>query len=374
MRHLLKRTLLLLIRYFPLLLVVIFVLSFFVAKLALNVWHSPARQMDQAVVYTVESGERFDRVVNDLNDRGIWSSAAIIHLLQRIFLPDFILKAGEYYLPMQASPAQIIAILNQGVSIQHSITFIEGENFRQMIQRLDSTQDFTPPKMDDASQAILAAQGLVLSSFAIEAMPEGVHYEGWFLPDTYFYDKYRPSLALLDRAHRGMVDVLQSEWAARELNLPYQSPYEALIMASLIEKETGVSSERAQIAGVFVRRLHKRMRLQTDPSVIYGLGPDFDGNLRKADLRRDSPYNTYTRHGLPPTPIAMPSIAAIHAALHPESGDALYFVAKGDGSHYFSATFEEHQRAVRRYQLQHRRVDYRSHPAKQSSSHKKSSG
>lgn len=176
---------------------------------------------------------------------------------------------------------------------------------------------------------------------------------------------------LLDRAHQAMIEVLQSEWAIRQPDLPYQSPYEALIMASLIEKETAIGSERAQIAGVFVRRLNKRMRLQTDPTVIYGLGAGFDGNLRRADLRRDSPYNTYTRHGLPPTPIAMPGRAAIHAALHPASGDTLYFVAKGDGSHYFSSTLEEHQRAVRRYQIQQRRANYHSHPASQTGSRKK---
>ena len=374
MRPLSRRIVSALIRYFPLLLAVLFVLFFFTAKLALSVWHGPARQMNQAVVFTVEPGDRFAHVVDDLQQQGIFPAANLIRLLQFFLAPDFILKAGEYRLPKQASPAQIMAILDRGVSIQGSITFIEGENFRQMMQRLGDHEGFLALIKAAPASAIINDQRFVLSSYAIELMPEQLSYEGWYLPDTYFYDQHRPSLMLLDRAHQAMIEVLQSEWAIRQPDLPYQSPYEALIMASLIEKETAIGSERAQIAGVFVRRLNKRMRLQTDPTVIYGLGAGFDGNLRRADLRRDSPYNTYTRHGLPPTPIAMPGRAAIHAALHPASGDTLYFVAKGDGSHYFSSTLEEHQRAVRRYQIQQRRANYHSHPASQTGSRKKDSG
>lgn len=374
MKPLSRRIVSALIRYFPLLLVVLFVLFFFTAKLALSVWHGPARQMNQAVVFTVEPGDRFAHVVDDLQQKGIFPAANLIRLLQFFLAPDFILKAGEYRLPKQASPAQIMAILDRGVSIQGSITFIEGENFRQMMQRLGDHEGFLALIKAAPASAIINDQRFVLSSYAIELMPEQLSYEGWYLPDTYFYDQHRPSLMLLDRAHQAMIEVLQSEWAIRQPDLPYQSPYEALIMASLIEKETAIGSERAQIAGVFVRRLNKRMRLQTDPTVIYGLGAGFDGNLRRADLRRDSPYNTYTRHGLPPTPIAMPGRAAIHAALHPASGDTLYFVAKGDGSHYFSSTLEEHQRAVRRYQIQQRRANYHSHPASQTGSRKKDSG
>ncbi len=374
MKPLSRRIVSTLIRYFPLLVVVLFVLFFFTAKLALSVWHGPARQMNQALVFTVEPGDRFAHVADDLQQQGIFPATNLMRLLQFFLAPDFILKAGEYRLPKQASPAQIMAILDRGVSIQGSITFIEGENFRQMMQRLGDHEGFLVLKIDTPASAIINDQGFVLSSYAIDLMPEQLSYEGWYLPDTYFYDQHRPSLMLLDRAHQAMVEVLQSEWATRQPDLPYQNPYEALIMASLIEKETAVGSERAQIAGVFVRRLNKRMRLQTDPTVIYGLGAGFDGNLRRADLRRDSPYNTYTRHGLPPTPIAMPGRAAIHAALHPASGDALYFVAKGDGSHYFSSTFEEHQRAVRRYQIQQRRANYHSHPASQTGSRKKDSG
>ncbi|MAV75508.1 MAG: hypothetical protein CL691_02645 [Cellvibrionales bacterium] len=363
-----------LIRYFPLLVVILFVLFFFTAKLALSVWHSPAMQMNQAVDFTVEPGDRFAYVVDDLQQQGIFPAANLIRLLQFFLAPDFVLKAGEYRLPKQASPAQIMAILDRGVSIQAGITFIEGENYRQMMRRLGEHKGFMALVKDAPASAIINDQRLVLSSYAIDLMPEQLSYEGWYLPDTYFYDQHRPSLMFLNRAHQAMIEVLKSEWAIRQPDLPYESPYEALIMASLIEKETAVGSERAQIAGVFVRRLNKRMRLQTDPTVIYGLGAGFDGNLRRADLRRDSPYNTYTRHGLPTTPIAMPGRAAIHAALNPASGDALYFVAKGDGSHYFSSTLEEHQRAVRRYQIQQRRANYHSHPASQTVSRKKDSG
>ncbi|MEE3239807.1 MAG: endolytic transglycosylase MltG [Pseudomonadota bacterium] len=374
MKLLLRRIVSALIRYFPLLVVVLFVVFFFTAKLALSVWHSPSRQMNQAVIFIVEPGDRFAHVADDLQQQDIFPAVNLMRLLQFFLAPDFILKAGQYRLPKQASPAQVMAILDRGVSIQGSITFIEGENFRQMMRRLSDHEDFLVHIKDAPVSTIINDQDFVLSSYAIDLMPEQQSYEGWFLPDTYFYDQHRPSLMLLDRAHQAMIEVLQSEWAIRQPDLPYQSPYDALIMASLIEKETAVESERAQIAGVFVRRLNKRMRLQTDPTVIYGLGAGFDGNLRRADLRRDSPYNTYTRHGLPPTPIAMPSRAAIHAALHPASGDALYFVAKGDGSHYFSSTFEEHQRAVRRYQILQGRANYHSQPASPTESRKKDSG
>jgi UPF0755 protein len=179
----------------------------------------------------------------------------------------------------------------------------------------------------------------------------GEHPEGRFFPDTYYYTRGMSDVQLLQRAYQTMTQFLARAWQERDPDLPYQKPYEALIMASIIEKETGAPDERRQIAGVFVRRLQKHMRLQTDPTVIYGIGADFDGNLRRRDLTTDTPYNTYRRRGLPPSPIAMPGAEAIIAALHPDDSDKLYFVARGDGSHYFSATIEEHNRAVRKYQL-----------------------
>jgi UPF0755 protein len=188
--------------------------------------------------------------------------------------------------------------------------------------------------------AIMAALGL-----------EPRHPEGLFFPSTYRFDDGDSDADILRRAYRRMQRVLDDAWAKRDPELPYATPYEALIMASIVEKETGQADEREAIAGVFVRRLRRGMKLQTDPTVIYGLGAAFDGNLRRADLRRDTPYNTYTRHGLPPTPIALPGAAAIEAALHPADGKALYFVAKGDGSHHFSDSLRQHNNAVRRYQL-----------------------
>jgi UPF0755 protein len=176
------------------------------------------------------------------------------------------------------------------------------------------------------------------------------HLEGLLFPDTYFYAPHTSDLDVLRRAYRLQHDKLLAAWETRAQGLPYRTPYEALIMASIVEKETGAAAERPRIAGVFINRLKLGMRLQTDPTVIYGLGDRFDGNLRRDDLQRDTPYNTYTRTGLPPTPIAMPSEAAIEAALNPAKTDALYFVARGDGTHVFSSTLEAHNRAVNRYQ------------------------
>ncbi|WP_269473252.1 endolytic transglycosylase MltG [Kineobactrum salinum] len=186
--------------------------------------------------------------------------------------------------------------------------------------------------------------------------------EGLFLPETYRFERGTSDLDILARAHRAMLAALTEEWELRAPDLPYETPYEALIMASIIERETGVPDERQQIAGVFVRRLQRGMRLQTDPTTIYGLGTAFDGNLVRSHLRDgDNIYNTYRHHGLPPTPIALPGRAALHAALQPAEGDSLYFVARGDGSHEFNSTLEGHERAVRKYQLE-RRENYRSRP------------
>ena len=177
--------------------------------------------------------------------------------------------------------------------------------------------------------------------------------EGWFFPDTYYVDGQGSDLDLYKRAYQGMLQRLHAAWQNRAPGLPYQTAYEALIMASIVEKETGVADERAQIAGVFVNRLRKGMRLQTDPTVIYGMGERYAGNIRRQDLLLDTPYNTYTRSGLPPTPIALPGLASIQAALHPANTNALYFVANGNGRHVFTASLEEHNRAVRKYQLKH---------------------
>ena len=194
----------------------------------------------------------------------------------------------------------------------------------------------------------------------------GIHHEGQFLPDTYHFPKQLTDIEFLKRAHSSLQSVLNEEWANRATGLLYENSYEALIMASIVEKETGQASERKQIAGVFIRRLEKRMRLQSDPTVIYGMGDKYKGNIRKQDLLRDTPYNTYRRRGLPPTPIALPGRDAIHAALHPTEGNALYFVSRGDGRHQFSATLKEHNNAVIKYQLKGRARSFSSYKHKKS--------
>ncbi|MFT6165275.1 MAG: UPF0755 protein [Zhongshania aliphaticivorans] len=231
---------------------------------------------------------------------------------------------------------------------------MEGWTLAQLLRYLE-TQDLLE-KQELSQNADLWAQLNITEPMAQE--PEGL-----FFPDTYDYYRGDKVSLILTRAYQRMQRVLADEWEARADNLPYANPYEALIMASIIEKETGVAYERAEIAGVFVRRLQTGMRLQTDPTVIYGLGDSYQGNLRGSHLRDDSnTYNTYRQNGLPPSPIALAGREAIYAALHPADGDAVFFVAKGDGTHYFSATLKEHEAAVKRYQVQKRRADYRSAP------------
>ena len=352
-----------LIKWFPALLIIALCALFFVGKLLLSYWHSPLQHLTESQLYTVESGKGFNAVANDLSAQGILQRPLLTALWVRFFEPEFLLKEGEYRFPEFSSPSEIIEILDSGVSVQYKVTLLEGENIWQTLSRLPASDTLNNDLVKLDTPTTDAHVNQLLTARAIELMDGAAQAEGWFLPDTYFYSRGDLASSILLRAHLAMIDLLDEEWSARDQGLPYRSAYEALIMASLIEKETGVAYERRQIAGVFVRRLQKRMRLQTDPSVIYGLGAEYKGDLRRVHLKRDTVYNTYTRHGLPPTPIAMPGRAAIHAALHPLEGDALYFVAKGDGSHYFSATLKEHQAAVRKYQIKQRRADYRSAPA-----------
>jgi UPF0755 protein len=299
----------------------------------------------------IARGESLNQVAQRLYRSDIirWPKAWTYYA--RLFDPEPI-KAGEYNLPEYASPQDILNQLQVGEVVTHQLTFVEGRTFADMLNVLHGVDNLEHKLKGLSNQEIIAKLGLNIE-----------HPEGWFFPDTYHYVSGDTDTSILRRAHRRMQNVLELEWRARAVGLPYDSPYEALIMASIIEKETGVPHERDEIAGVFVRRLELGMRLQTDPTVIYGLGAAFDGNLRRQDLKAPTPYNTYTTNGLPPTPIAMPGRDAIRAALHPKEGDALYFVARGDGSHYFSATLEEHAEAVRRFQKQRRRPDYRSSPA-----------
>ncbi|MDO9220778.1 MAG: endolytic transglycosylase MltG, partial [Thiobacillus sp.] len=249
------------------------------------------------------------------------------------------LKLGVYTLDKPLTPLELFAKLERGEVSQAIIQFIEGKNWREVRVALAAQ-----PLLKNDSAAMSDAE-LMRAIGAAESHPEGLLF-----PDTYFYMPHSSDLDVLRRAYQLQREKLQAAWALRAPGLPYRTPYEALIMASIVEKETGAAFERPEIAGVFINRLRLGMRLQTDPTVIYGLGERFDGNLRRADLQRDTPYNTYTRAGLPPTPIAMPSEAAIRAALNPAKTQALYFVARGNGTHVFSSTLDAHNRAVNRYQ------------------------
>ena len=249
------------------------------------------------------------------------------------------LRAGRYAVERGITLAGLLAKLKAGDVLREKLTVVEGITFRELRALLASASELK------SEAAHLSVAELLKAVGASEPHPEGL-----FAPDTYVYDPGTSDLDVLRLAYRRQMKLLQDAWDARAPDLPYKTPYEALIMASIVEKETGAAFERPQIAGVFLNRLRLGMRLQTDPTVIYGLGDRFDGNLHKADLQHDTPYNTYTRAGLPPTPIAMPSEAAIQAALNPAKTDALYFVARGDGTHVFSSTLEAHNRAVNRYQ------------------------
>jgi UPF0755 protein len=290
-------------------------------------------------------------VLNRLQAEGVLHDAFWLRLYWRFNLRDQPLHSGEYRLGPGFRVRDMLALWRRGEVVQYNLTLVEGWSFRQVREALvrESKLDLTLSELDD--EQLMARLG-----------QPGVNPEGRFFPDTYRFVRGMTDLDLLKQAYARLELVLAEEWAARADELPYKEPYDALIMASMIEKETGVSEERGAIAGVFIRRLRIGMRLQTDPTVIYGLGERYKGRLTRAHLREVTPYNTYQIDGMPPTPIALVGREAIHAALHPVAGRSLYFVARGDGSHVFSNSLEAHNRAVREYQL-NRRADYRSSPA-----------
>lgn len=290
----------------------------------------------------LKAGSSLRSVGQQLVDQGILREPWSFVLLVRVLGKAGEVKAGNYLINTGITPYELFVILTNGSNTQSSITFIEGWTFAQMRTALLKNEDIKHVTVAYSDEQLMREIG------AKESLPEGM-----FFPDTYYFSRDMTDQAILKRAYFAMQAKLAQAWQTRDAGLPYDSPYQALIMASIVEKETGRAAERAQIAGVFLNRLRIGMRLQTDPTVIYGLGEHFDGNLHKQDLLRDNSYNTYTRAGLPPTPIAMPSLASIEAALHPEKTKAIYFVGKGDGTHVFSATLEEHNRAVNRYQLKH---------------------
>lgn len=303
--------------------------------------HIPPLDGDQPYQrYTLEAGQNLTVVARQLYHAGIIDHPQYLLWIARWQGSADRIKAGEYALTPQLTVQQFLDMISRGDVIQYPATIIEGWTYHQLRQYLNGIDGL------DHHPTALQTQNIMTALGYSETSPEGL-----FLPDTYYFTRGMSDLQILRRAYEAMTQFLEQAWEQRAADLPYNSPYEALIMASIIEKETAVASERGQIAGVFVRRLQKRMRLQTDPTVIYGIGETFDGNLRSRDLQSDSPYNTYRHYGLPPTPIAMPGSDSIRAALHPEEGDTLYFVARGDGTHQFSATIAEHNQAVRKYQL-----------------------
>ncbi len=249
------------------------------------------------------------------------------------------IKKGEYELTKGLTAPEMIALFVQGKTKQHAITFPEGINF-QTVRQILTANPYVEHTLKGAQIHELVKQLGISQN----------HPEGVFFPDTYFFEKHTTDVAILKRAYIKMQQVLAQEWQQRDENLPLKTAYQALVLASIIEKETAAPAERAQISGVFNRRLEQDMMLQTDPTVIYGMGADYHGDIKRSDLQNPTPYNTYTFRGLPPTPISMPGQAAIHAALHPDAGESLYFVAKGDGTHVFSSTLEAHNAAVSLYQ------------------------
>jgi UPF0755 protein len=301
---------------------------------------TPLHLSPEAQEITIEPNSSLKSISNQLVEQHVISSAWPFIMLVKILKKQSDLQAGSYTLNRNVTPYQLVLSLNHGKTTQGGITFIEGKTFKQMKTKLASNDAIKSTIQSLSDTALMQSVGHG------EPNPEGL-----FFPDTYYFDRNTPDIIVLKRAYESMHNKLEKAWQLRAPNLPYKSPYEALIMASIIEKETGKAEERKMIAGVFVNRLRIGMRLQTDPSVIYGIGDRYDGNIRRKDLETDTPYNTYTRAGLPPTPIAMPGLASIEAALHPADTKALYFVGKGDGTHVFSNSLAEHNRAVAKYQL-----------------------
>jgi UPF0755 protein len=302
--------------------------------------NSPAAIPEGGISFEISPGSSFKTVSMQLADQGVIERPSWLRWYARYTGGASMIRAGQYRLEAGDTPADILQQFVAGQVELFSFTIVEGWNYRELLAAMSASESID-------SSIVFEDWPAVLESFGTSYQ----HPEGLFLPETYRFPKYTRDVDVLRQAYELMQQTLAEEWQQRDENLPIANPYEALVLASIIEKETARADERPQISGVFVRRLQNRMRLQTDPTVIYGIGIEFDGNITRRHLRTDTPYNTYTRHGLPPTPIAMPGKAAIHASLHPASGKALYFVATGlgDGSHKFSETKADHDAAVREY-------------------------
>jgi UPF0755 protein len=306
------------------------------------VWYAltpiPVAKYPAEFQVTARSGLR--SVARQIESGGVPVGRFQFEALARVLGKSRDIKAGSYELTEPATPVQLLDKLTRGDVTQGELALIEGWNFRQFRAAMAATGDLRGDSKGLQDTEILKRIG------ATEEHPEGL-----FFPDTYLFSKGSSDFDVFSRAYRTMKKKLAAEWEARDPKIPFKTPYEALIMASIVEKETGSPAERDQIAGALVNRIRIGMRLQADPTVIYGLGAGFDGNLRKKDLLEDGPYNSYMRAGLPPTPISMPGQASLRAAMHPAETQAIYYVSKGDGTSQFSHTLEEHNRAVSKYQL-----------------------
>jgi len=315
------------------------------SSLALAIWMvifmiRPLPMASETIGMQIPAGASVRGIADQLVSAGVLTEPYSFLLMVKLSGGGSQLQAGDYAFNTPLQVMSLIDILKHGTFDQFKLQLIEGKTFADFRQKLAQMPGIR-------HDTLLLSDSELMQQLSGQAQ----HPEGWFFPDTYFLDAQSSDVELYKRAYQKMVQHLSAAWQGRQAGLPYQSMYEALVMASIVEKETGVEEERPQIAGVFVNRLRKRMRLQTDPTVIYGMGARYRGNITKKDLLTDTPYNTYTRSGLPPTPIALPGLASIQAALHPAKTNALYFVANGQGRHVFTSTLEAHNQAVRAYQL-----------------------
>lgn len=326
---------------------IIFIVVIFSLGGGMWLWYDMSRFLStplavpkEGITLEVAHGSNLTRIAKMLAERKLITKPRYLVWYARWLKQADKIHVGEYEITVGTTPRMLLAQLVEGRVIQYSITLVEGWTFAQALDVVQADP-----------QLIHQLEGLDADTIMHRLGHPGQHPEGRFMPDTYYFPRGMTDMAFLQRAYQAMDEYLAKAWPQRDVGIPVKTPYEALILASIVEKETGLASERHAIAGVFSRRLIKKMRLQSDPTIIYGMGEAYQGNIRRRDLRSDNEYNTYQHGGLPPTPIALPGRNSIDAVLHPQEGDALYFVSRGDGSHHFSATLEEHNQAVIKYQL-----------------------
>ena len=320
---------------------------------AWNYWQDwmqkPLDLPKEGIYITLEKGDTLGHALQELSQQNVLQHARWLRRYAQ-FKQQTKIHQGEYFLQQGLTPETLLAKFNKGDVVVYQIRFQEGWTAKQILASLQQEPRLKATLQNVSSDEIARKLGI-----------ENGQLEGWLFPDTYTFTRNTLDLEVLRQAHNKMRQLLEEKWQNRAENLPFKTAYEALILASIVERETGHFDERDKIAGVFVRRLQRGMKLQTDPTVIYGMGDAFKGGISRSDLQNPTAYNTYVISGLPPTPISMPGVASIDAVMHPAPGNALYFVAKGDGTSKFSDTYEEHKMAVREYQLKRRR-DYRSAP------------